>query len=160
MLSFTMTSRATSAHHRSCLRPAVCLSAPAFQLAPMVDVVFVIMLFFLVAAATRQSEQTLSMELPGTVRSMPDIPLDLDVQIESDGAVLVNGEVFDTSPTGSLRLTQQVLQRIAAEARQSATKILATLEVAPDVPYQRIMETLDALALASVTNVSFATASE
>ena len=58
-----------------------------FQIAPMIDVVFVIMLFFMVQAGDRQVETELKMKLPSTEPSddMADAPMEEQVSVALDG---------------------------------------------------------------------------
>src|SRR5262245_27374981 len=67
-----------------------------FQIAPMVDVVFVLMLFFMAAAGARVMEKELSTNLPG-YRPKPHgeiVPIVLD--IGADGQVIGNNTAFGT----------------------------------------------------------------
>src|SRR6187402_1003633 len=71
-----------------------------FQIAPMIDVVFVIMLFFMVMAGAVKVEMILNTTLPGAaVPDRADEPVPPDeivVLIAEDGTVTMNEEEFDS----------------------------------------------------------------
>ena len=65
-----------------------------FQIAPMIDVVFVIMLYFMVMAGAVQVENAHNTKLPGTIQGETDTPLpdEIAVRIEDDGQVYLNDD--------------------------------------------------------------------
>lgn len=68
-----------------------------FQIAPMVDVVFVLMLFFMACAGFRATERELSIALPkaGTVGDLLEVAITID--IAPDGRVIANGQSFGSA---------------------------------------------------------------
>ena len=69
-----------------------------FQIAPMVDVVFVIMLFFMVMAGAVKVENELSTKLPGSAESSSATEFNDEtiISISDEGEVSLNDEPFDT----------------------------------------------------------------
>ena len=71
-----------------------------FQIAPMVDVVFVLMLFFMASAGSQVAERELNMNLPGSKSpsalnsDLPPTPMMVD--IAADGSVTVNDTKLGT----------------------------------------------------------------
>src|SRR4051794_41233707 len=65
-----------------------------FQIAPMVDVVFVLLLFFMAVAAVKQKEFGLAADLPvpGPPGLRPEIPL--VIGISAEGQVTMNDFVY------------------------------------------------------------------
>ena len=67
--------------------------AIGFQIAPMIDVVFVIMLFFMVLAGDRQVEKDLAMTLPSEEQSESEVtPMEEQVAVDVDGEIAHNEE--------------------------------------------------------------------
>ena len=68
-----------------------------FQIAPMIDVVFVIMLFFMVMAGAVKVENELNTTLPGTAETSTstDFVDEQIIAIAEDGTVSLNDEPFD-----------------------------------------------------------------
>ena len=69
-----------------------------FQIAPMIDVVFVIMLYFMVMAGAVQVENAHNTKLPGTTPTETEtvMPDEISVRIDDDGQVYLNDDPLDT----------------------------------------------------------------
>lgn len=132
-----------------------------FQIAPMIDVVFVIMLFFMVMAGGAKTEQELKMKLPGDSDASPstDVPDEVTISISEDGQVSLNDSPIDTPQSVDLPGLTIEMRMLAENARRSKTKLLVTLSAEETTKYERIAYALNALAKAGATeNVTFATA--
>ena len=75
-----------------------------FQIAPMIDVVFVILLFFMVKAGDIQVEMAHVTKLPGTVATdtATEMPDEISILIEDDGQVYLNEDPLDTPEAKNL----------------------------------------------------------
>src|SRR5436190_23127038 len=84
-----------------------------FQIAPMIDVVFVIMLFFMVMAGAVKVERELNTKLPGTAETAePTEFLDEAViTIAQDGEVMLNDEPMDTATSTDMTQPKGTLMR-------------------------------------------------
>jgi biopolymer transport protein ExbD len=72
-----------------------------FQIAPMVDVVFVLLLFFMACAGFKQVERHLGITVPNREPgAVPDPPIVLE--IANDGAIMVNGLALAEADDASL----------------------------------------------------------
>ncbi len=91
-----------------------------FQIAPMIDVVFVIMLFFMVMAGAVKVERELKTQLPGIGTpnlSNEDTPPDeIIVTVEETGVVTLNEEEFDTADNKTLPNFTGTLMKLKQEA--------------------------------------------
>src|ERR1700675_1947019 len=69
-----------------------------FQIAPMIDVVFVIMLFFMVMAGAVKVEREINTKLPGTAEtSAPtDFVDEVIINVSENGEVTLNDEPMDS----------------------------------------------------------------
>lgn len=95
------------------------IAAPAFQIAPMIDVTFVIMLFFMVMAGTLKVERELSIQLPRPDDSAQPVAFpaeEITIGIACDGTVTLNEEAFDSPTDKDLPLLTRTLQRVAASS--------------------------------------------
>ena len=68
------------------------------QIAPLIDCVFQLLIYFMVSASLQKTEADLSISLPGSVIqaqqvTMPDEQI---IEIQSNGTVLMNGKKYDT----------------------------------------------------------------
>jgi biopolymer transport protein ExbD len=122
-----------------------------FQIAPMLDVLFVLLLFFMVTAGMQKREATLSVPLPGSTKGPSDV-VPVNLNIAADGQILFNGGPVDAG----------------ADARLPETieRLKAVLNGAPDRPviiepdasarHQRVVDVLNACKAAMARNVVFA----
>ncbi len=128
-----------------------------FQIAPMIDVVFVIMLFFMVMAGAVKVERELNTKLPGSAPT--DGPTDfVDEQIISiaeNGEVSLNDEVMGDANNHELARLRATLMRLKEASDAANSKTVVTIVSAEEARYSRTIDVLDALAVAKVENVTF-----
>src|ERR1035437_5881918 len=74
-----------------------------FQIAPMVDVVFVLMLFFMALAGQQVVEMELAMNLPSGVPAPGPPKTPIIVEITKDGRVSVNDQNFGSKDDKNLQ---------------------------------------------------------
>lgn len=133
-----------------------------FQIAPMIDVVFVILVFFMALAAQIKIEQILQTKLPGVaIASAATEFVDEQIlQISEDGEVSLNDESYDSSQSRDLPQLTGTLLRLKSSSDAAKSKLVVTLISHPDSPYYRTIDVLNALAIAGITNVTFTSDSE
>lgn len=127
-----------------------------FQIAPMIDVVFVIMLFFMVMAGAVKVEKELNQKLPGTVDSSKsaDFTDEIIINIAENGEVLLNDEPMDPVGKPVMERLTASLMRLKQGSDAAKTPVLVTIISEPEAKYRRLVNTLDALAAAEITNVT------
>lgn len=128
-----------------------------FQIAPMVDVVFVIMLFFMVLAGSVKVENAHNTKLPGTEEtanavSMPD---EIAIRIEDDGQVYLNEDPLDTPENKALPELARNLIDLKTSSDASKSEVLVTIYANEQAKYERVVNVLDALSQARIANVTF-----
>ena len=128
-----------------------------FQIAPMIDVVFVILLFFIVQASDIQVENAHVTKLPGTVELKDGIvtPDEIAVRVEDDGQVYLNDDPLDTPEAKNLPELASNLNQLRESSDASKTQVLVTIYANDLARYERVVEVLDALSRAKISNVSF-----
>lgn len=135
-----------------------------FQIAPMIDVVFVIMLFFMVMAGAVKVERELKTQLPGlgtpalSDESTP--PDEIMVTVEEDGIVTLNEEEFDTPADKALPNFTGTLMRLKQEADHRNAKVMVTIQAEEQARYERVIDVLNAMAKAQISNVTFTVGGE
>ncbi len=134
-----------------------------FQIAPMIDVVFVIMLFFMVMAGAVKVEHELKIALPGSTPPQAtevELPDEITIAIAEDGSVTMNEEEFDTPADKRMpRLTNDLI-KLKKDADARGSKVLITLQTEEQTKYERIIDVLNALARAQIANITFTVGSE
>jgi biopolymer transport protein ExbD len=111
------------------------------QLAPMIDIVFLLLIFFIVTWQFSRSET----ELNVSVLTRPKG--EIIINVLADGTIRVEGLTVDLP---------QLNQKLAAIARQFQNQ---PVRIRGDggVAYQRIVEVIDTCQKAGIWNISFAT---
>ncbi len=139
---------------------AVANADVGFQIAPMIDVVFVIMLFFMVMAGAVKVEHELKTTLPGNVDTAKEteMPDELTISVSENGQVSLNDEAISTPQDKELVQLFQEMKRAKQNADSGKTKLLVTVQAEETARYERVVNVLDVLAQAEVTNVTFSVA--
>jgi biopolymer transport protein ExbD len=128
-----------------------------FQIAPMIDVVFVIMLFFMVMAGAVKVEKEINTQLPGVAdtNSPTDFVDEMIINISEDGEITLNDEPFDSATSHDLPQLKATLTRLKQAADAAKSPSVVTIVSDPSAKYSRTVDVLDALAVAKIDNVTF-----
>src|SRR5476651_98171 len=108
-----------------------------FQIAPMLDVLFVLLLFFMVSAGAQKHEASISTQLPG---NQPGNDLPVRVEIDVDGQVSINGEATDSVKGHTL---PQAVARLTALVSENAKQPVILIP-ARSSRHQRVVDVLNA----------------
>lgn len=129
-----------------------------FQIAPMIDVIFILILFFMCSAGAIKVENHLSSSLPGTVAadSPVEIPDEQVIRVTGNGNILLNDRQFDAGARGhQLPELVATLERFLESANANQTKAMVTVSPERNASYQRVIDVMNACAAAKITNVGF-----
>jgi len=128
-----------------------------FQIAPMIDVVFVVLVFFMSLCAAIKVEAELNTKLPGnaTASAAVEFPDEQTIAIEVNGQVLLNDAPFDAPNDPDLPSLTDTLKRLKQNSENAKTVLLVTISSDPKAAYFRTIDVLNALAAAAVDNVTF-----
>ena len=138
-------------------------TAIGFQIAPMIDVVFVIMLFFMVMTGTMKVEHELKTKLPGPddLTHLEKSPAEeITLGILEDGTVTLNDEAFDSPTHKALPMLTDTLKRLAKSSARQKRKVLVTIQAEEQASYERIIDVLNSLSKAEIQNVTFIVGNE
>jgi biopolymer transport protein ExbD len=123
-----------------------------FQIAPMVDVVFVLLLFFMASAGSQVLERELNISLPsgrsGPASGVPSTPI--LVEITATGDVIVNNKSYGTS-----KELMELRTWIRETIERFGDKDPFIIQPTPETKHERIMDVLNAAAAAGVKNLTF-----
>ena len=124
-----------------------------FQIAPMVDVVFVLLLFFMALAGEKTKEGFFQIGLPtpsAQTEAKPVVPIVID--IDALGNVSVNGQQMSASPDD--RELKQLSAKLT-DAMNISTEDPVSIRPALDSRYERVVQVVSACRAAQVKNLSF-----
>ncbi len=130
-------------------RKQVRAESVGFQLAPMIDIVFLMLFFFVTSQMFAQWETEIGVTLPTAVtgETPQRLPGEVIVNIRTDGTTVVNARVLDD---GQLR---SMMNRLVEHFPGQPILIRAD----KSTPYEHIISVLDKCRQADIWNISFAT---
>jgi len=131
------------------------------QMGPMIDMVFLLLVFFMVTAKPVKQESDLNIGLPGTVAQEEaiDIPDEQRITIRADGQIILNDQPMDSPKGDSLPTLLATLKRFKETADANKTEALITIDADDAATHQRIVSVLNTCAQAKITGVTFADSS-
>lgn len=134
---------------------------PELNISSMIDICFLLLIYFLVTTTIKKKERDLDMALPSAAPTdvQPDIQ-PMFIKIDVNGSIYVNSgpaqEILDTD-TSSRELPQlsQRLEMYASAARAGDSQPLVQIYVEGDAKQQRVVDVLNALAAEQIEKVTF-----
>jgi biopolymer transport protein ExbD len=128
------------------------------QIAPLIDVCFLLLFFYILTSKPVKPESDLGMALPGTVeQSGPfEIPDETRIAILPTGAVLMNDQPVDVAETRTLPSLIQALSRLKQSADACRTAAQVLIDANDAASHQRIVDVLASCAKAGIHQVSLA----
>ena len=132
------------------------------QMGPMIDMVFLLLVFFMVSAKPVKEESDIPIGLPGTVaqEESVEIPDELRILIRPDGSVVLNEQTLDDPSSRAMPELVRVLDRFKKSAEAARSEILVTVAPHDAAIHQRIVDVLNACAEAGITGVTLADGTE
>lgn len=123
--------------------------ASAFQLAPMIDIVFLLLIFFIVTWQFSRAELDLKVSVPTSTEGKDSRRAlsEIIVNIREDGALLVNGQALTEN---------QLFTKLSTIARVHENQPVR-LRGDGAAAYQQIVRVIDICQRAGIWNLSFAT---
>ncbi len=121
------------------------------QIAPMLDVMFVLLMFFMVMAGQQVKEAELGVSVPGGGQPSTTAKTPVTIRIAPDGVVTFNDTPVDSREDRAMpKLRARLKNLIEAFAEQSVI-------IRPNdrAPYQRVVDVLNACGAERVKNLTF-----
>ena len=126
------------------------------QITPLIDVVFLLLIYFMVTSSLIKKEADLSFMLPAKVDT-PDpisLPIEALIEISDIGDVTMEGVLFGADGNNLDDLVMQLLT-LKEAAKSSASELIVNILPADNARHGRIVKVMDACAAAKVKNMSF-----
>ena len=132
------------------------------QIAPMIDVCFLLLFFYILTAKPVQPEADINMTLPGTVTQEEslEIPDEQRISILEDGQIVLNDLLMDEPQSRELPALLKTLTRFKETVEANKSEALITVDAADNSEHQRIVDVLNACARAGIRGVTFAASEE
>jgi biopolymer transport protein ExbD len=128
------------------------------QIAPLIDCVFLLLIYFMVSSSLKRSEADLGLSLPGQVKqseaiSMPDEQV---IEVRADGVIVFNDQQYTDPARADLAELEQTLLRYREASLLVDSQPQITIAADKDSVHGRVVDVLNACAGAGIRNVTFA----
>jgi len=126
------------------------------QIAPLIDCVFLLLIYFMVTTSLVKQEADITFVLPADIalEEMVELPVEMMIQIDADGTVALEGMQFPKEDALLTDLANQIrAQKQMAQSQNSPFFV----NIAPnqDALHARIINVMDACAAAKVESLTF-----
>lgn len=125
------------------------------EIAPLIDVVFLLLIYFMVTASLIKKEADLSFMLPAKVDSSEPLQLPIEVLIEVSemGDILINGVVYGKDENLDSLVGDLLSFKEAADS--SGSELIVNIMPNDKALHGWVIKVMDACAAAKVKNMSF-----
>ncbi|MGJ8694768.1 MAG: ExbD/TolR family protein [Verrucomicrobiaceae bacterium] len=128
----------------------------SFQLAPMIDIVFLLLIFFLVTHQITEQEKDSQVAVPTSTEGAQKarVANEIVINIRKDGVVTISGEEYTKA---ELRAKLEKIVEASELANQGgADQQPVRLRGDAETSYQTLMEVMDEVLKAGIWNIRFA----
>jgi biopolymer transport protein ExbD len=135
---------------------------PELDMAPLIDMTFLLLIYFICTCTLIMPEADLGIRLPGMVAQATtvDMPDEQMIEVRKNGQVLLNDREFDSATSTDLPELVATLTRYRLSADAAGGKALITIMAEGDTTHQRVIDVMNACAAAKLKDVSFAGSAE
>lgn len=130
-------------------RGAIEAEQEGFQLAPLIDIVFLLLIFFVVTSALRQIERQMGLNIPTAEKGqVPRQRAPYYINLTKDGTIIISNRV----------LTEDQLKQWLKDLHDAyaAAPPPVVIRADRDTAFQHFVRVLDACAAADIRNVAYA----
>lgn len=126
------------------------------QIAPLIDVVFLLLIYFMVTASLIKKEGDITFVLPASLPSTVevDLPVETVIEIEGDGVVMVEGMSYAAEDHRLDELVNHI-RGLKQMAKSQQSKFFVNLIPHRDALHDRVIDVMDACAAAEVDSLTF-----
>ena len=127
-------------------------------ISPLIDVVFLLLFYFLVSATIEKQETDISFNLPGAIEQAEplEMPDEQIVQIKEDGQAIVNDYPYDNPSALRYRDLETMLHRFRQASEANLVEARITIAPREKTPYEMVVKVMDACSQARIENLTFA----
>lgn len=123
---------------------------PSIMIVPMIDIIFFLLVFFMLSMLTMVSQKTIALQLPAATVAKVDTTKTLPVSVDKNGAIYFERE----------KISLPDLQNRLISAKEKSEKITVVLRGDVDSAYGDVVTVMDAIRHAGIDRISIATESQ
>lgn len=123
---------------------------PSIMIVPMIDIIFFLLVFFMLSMLTMVTQKTIALQLPAATVAKVDTTKTLPVSVDKNGAIYFERE----------KISLPDLQSRLISAKEKSEKITVVLRGDVDSSYGDVVTVMDAIRHAGIDRISIATESQ
>lgn len=126
------------------------------QIGPLIDVVFLLLIYFIVTSSLRSPEADLGISLPGSVAqsSTLNMPDEQIIEIGAQGGVNLNNNLFEDDGRRHLPELVEMLSRYRAASEAANNMAMITIQADNATSHQRVIDVMNACSEAGIKHVT------
>ena len=127
------------------------------QIAPLIDVVFLLLIYFMVSAQLQRPEADLGLSLPGEVSVLNDLIM-LDeqiIEISNSGHITLNDQIFRGDDIKQLQRLKGILIRYKLATDQLSQPASIIIDADSESQHEDVVSVLNVCAAANIEQISF-----
>jgi biopolymer transport protein ExbD len=131
------------------------------QIAPLIDVVFLLLIYFMVTASLIKKEGDVAFMLPAAPSDsqVVELPVEVIIQVDEDGVVEVEGQRFSKDDRELEHLITHIEGSKQIAINQNS-RFFVNILPNKNAVHSRIIDVMDACAAAKVKSLSFSKATD
>ena len=135
---------------------------PDLNVASLIDMVFLLLVYFMASASLQKSEADLGIRLPGMLAQAQSVDMadEQTIEVQEAGRIMLNGMEYDDPQSTELPQLLQVLRRYKAASEAAKAEAMITIAAEDGAKHQRVIDVLNVCAQAKIKNVTFAASGE
>ena len=118
---------------------------PQIMIVPMIDIIFFLLVFFMMSTLYMTEQQTIPVNLPMAASARQDVVKSLQVTVARDGSVYLGTEAMSLA---------ELKQRLLKEARSADIAVALRADAATD--YGTFIKVMDELKTSGIQRISLA----
>lgn len=127
--------------------PAAAKKKPRIEIIPMIDTMFFLLVFFMIATLSMTIQHGMPVSLPTAESSTDSLDEHVSLTLTREGTLYYNKEA----------ITLQVLEKRLANLRQTSSKPSLLINADKQVPHGQVIKVMDLIRLSGITSMSIAT---
>ncbi len=121
---------------------------PLLMIIPMIDIIFFLLVFFMMSMLTMVTQRTIPLNLPATTTAQIDTTVTVPVSVNKEGRIFLELEEVSYDALANA---------LAAKKAEHGEKLTIVLRGDQESPYGRVIEIMDLVKQTGISKLSIAT---